>query len=52
MTNQIKLLSKRGHEIADNNLVGYITIGVDTTDIQTHSLGGLDEPVDENGHDI
>lgn len=41
-----------GYKLLTSFLVGYITIGVDTTAIETHSLGGLDEPVDENGHDI
>ncbi|PSR82750.1 dioxygenase [Coniella lustricola] len=33
-------------------MIGYVTIGVNTSAIETHSLGGLDEPVDDQGHDI
>lgn len=29
-------------ENVENGMIGYITIGVDTTAIETHSLGGLD----------
>lgn len=39
-------------EDVTNGMIAYITIGVDTTAVETHSLGGLDEPVDAEGHDI
>ncbi|CAN8106505.1 unnamed protein product [Discula destructiva] len=37
----------------ENGMIGYITIGVDLNDVETHSLGGLDEEVDPiTGQDI
>ncbi|KAK7711294.1 hypothetical protein SLS64_005316 [Diaporthe eres] len=47
----VSIVAADGEDVT-KGMIGYITIGVDTTAITTHSLGGLDEPVDENGHDI
>lgn len=47
----ISIVPADGEDVT-NGMIGYITIGVDTTAVETHSLGGLDEEVDENGHDI
>lgn len=47
----VSIVAADGEDVT-KGMIGYITIGVDTTAVETHSLGGLDEPVDENGNDI
>lgn len=47
----ISIVAADGEDVT-NGMIGYVTIGVDTTAIETHSLGGLDEEVDANGNDI
>ncbi|KAJ4410316.1 hypothetical protein N0V82_009263 [Gnomoniopsis sp. IMI 355080] len=47
----ISVVPADGEDVT-KGMIGYITIGVDTTAVETHSLGGLDEEVDENGQDI
>lgn len=47
----VSVIAADGEDITQG-MIGYITIGVDTTAIETHSLGGLDEEVDDEGNDI
>lgn len=41
----ISVVPADGEDVT-NGMIGYITIGVDLNDVETHSLGGLDEEVD------
>lgn len=47
----ISVVPEDGEDV-ENGMIGYVTIGVDTTAVYTHSLGGLNEEVDENGDAI
>lgn len=47
----VSIVPADGEDVT-NGMIGYITIGVDTTAVETHSLGGHDEEVDADGHDI
>lgn len=47
----ISIIAADGVDVL-NGMIGYVTIGVDTTAVETHSLGGLDEEVDADGNDI
>lgn len=47
----VSIVAADGEDVT-KGMIGYITMGVDTTAIETHSLGGHDEPVDASGNDI
>lgn len=47
----VSVVAADGEDVL-NGMIGYITIGVDTTAVETHSLGGHNEEVDADGNDI
>lgn len=41
----VSIIAEDGVNV-ENGMIGYITIGVNLTDVETHSLGGLNEELD------